>query len=135
MIAMQLEDGSIRSVYSHWDGYLSHNGKILLENYSDPKKVEALLNEGNISSLGENIGEKHDFNGDRPEGQTTFYMRDRGESNQEAVVAKNEKKFWKDMDGGFCEFFYLFRDGKWLYSEGEKNFKELTAEACKEVVE
>ena len=33
----------IKSVYCHWDGYLDHNGKILLENYKDPFKVQLLI--------------------------------------------------------------------------------------------
>ncbi len=33
-IALEFADGTIGQVYAHWDGYLAHNGKMLLEYYS-----------------------------------------------------------------------------------------------------
>jgi hypothetical protein len=50
-IALEYADGSVGQVYCHWDGYLSNNGKILLNYYEDPFKVRALLDEGDMSSL------------------------------------------------------------------------------------
>jgi hypothetical protein len=131
MIALEMPNKEIRSIYCHWDGYLSGNGRTLLEHYQDITKIEALLNEGNISSLGKEIGEKHNFNGDRPEGFTTFYGRDRGDKDMESVVVKNERAFWNDMEGS--GYFYLFRDGKWMYSKGIRGeFKEVTKKICDE---
>lgn len=78
-IALEFADGTVQQIYSHWDNYLSHNGKILQEHYSDPFKLQRLLDLGGISSLDKEIGIQHNFN-DRLEGVTTFYTRDRGES-------------------------------------------------------
>ena len=80
-IAIELPSGKIKSVYCHWDGYLSYNGKILQEHYTDAKKVAKLISKGAISSLGQEIGRKHDFNTSK-EGWTKFYARDRGEDVQ-----------------------------------------------------
>ena len=33
-ISIEHKDGSISSVYSHWDNYLEYNGKLLLEYYN-----------------------------------------------------------------------------------------------------
>ena len=55
------DDGTVDSIYCHWDGYLSHNGKILFEHYTDPAVVQELIALGDISSLGIDIGEKHPF--------------------------------------------------------------------------
>jgi hypothetical protein len=131
-IAMEMNDGSIKSVYCHWDGYPSHNGKILLKNYKKSEKVEALLELGNISSLNEEIGTKHNFDSERPVGETTFYGRDRGEKDQEASIDENEEKFWDAVQEDWCEYFYLFRSGKWFYSEGceKRKFKKLTNKIC-----
>jgi len=52
---------TVRSIYCHHDGYPSHVGRLLLEHYDTLAKVEELLNLGSLSSLGEVIGEKHDF--------------------------------------------------------------------------
>lgn len=50
-IALEFADGTIEQVYCHWDGYLSHNGKILQAHYMDPFKVKALVALGGFSSL------------------------------------------------------------------------------------
>ena len=42
-IAMRYPDGHVKAVYAHWDGYPSHNGKILLEHYSNPWLLDCLL--------------------------------------------------------------------------------------------
>ena len=55
-------DGSIDDIYCHWDGYPSHNGRVLLENYTDADVVTELINLGDLSFLGEVIGEQHEFN-------------------------------------------------------------------------
>ena len=80
-IAMKTKEGKIVSVYCHWDGYVANNGKILLENYTDIDKIEALVALGSLSSLGFVIGEQQDFN-DRDtckDEWTLAYHRDRGE--------------------------------------------------------
>ena len=38
-IGIQLKDDSILSVYCHWDGYPSFNGRVLREFYNTPEKV------------------------------------------------------------------------------------------------
>ena len=97
-IALEFADGTVEQVYCHWDGYLDHNGKILLEHYSDPFKLRDLIDMGGISSLGKVVGQKHPFGPAYNEtdaekkaavqkevdlaneaGYTTFYARDRGE--------------------------------------------------------
>jgi hypothetical protein len=89
-IALEFADGTVEQVYCHWDGYLSNNGKILAKHYSNPFLVRDLIDLGNISSLKEEIGEKHAFshfdNGmtqdeyyDLFDKMTTFYTRDRSE--------------------------------------------------------
>jgi hypothetical protein len=56
-IALEFADGTVEQVYCHWDGYLSHNGKILDNYYMDPFKVKALLALGGFSSLQETVEE------------------------------------------------------------------------------
>jgi hypothetical protein len=69
-------DGSILAVYCHWDGYPSHNGKILNAHYTERSKVQELMDLGDLSSLGPEIGEKHNFDAP-PKGQCNAYGRDR----------------------------------------------------------
>ena len=56
-IALEFADGSVSQVYCHWDGYLENNGQILNDNYTDPFKVQKLLDLGDFSSLRETVEE------------------------------------------------------------------------------
>jgi hypothetical protein len=59
-IALEFADGTVEQVYCHWDGYLSHNGRILQAHYMDPFEVKALVRLGGFSSLKETFGETAD---------------------------------------------------------------------------
>jgi len=109
-IGMVFDDGSIKSIYCHFDGYLSYNGKILLEHYQDKDKVESLIALGAISSLGENISD------------VCAYHRDRGE---QIVITEstNFEEFANKIDYLFEEFVYLFKDGAWNYIESYSFYK------------
>lgn len=109
-IGVQLEDGSVRAVYCHWDGYPEYNGKILWDHY-DHDKTMKLMALGDLSSLGTGIGEKHDF-GEHDRGQCTFYARDRGETGVDARTYEDEEAFFDEFDMG-VEYWYLLVDGVW----------------------
>ena len=107
-------------VYCHWDGYVEGVGLTLLDHYQDPDKLALLLSYGDISSLGNDVGGKHDFD-DRHEGETTFYGRDRGETGshiQPRQFRKLEKLQKRAADMG-CEYVYLFEQstGTWYFCE------------------
>jgi len=113
-IAMKTKEGKIVSVYCHWDGYVANNGKILLENYTDIEKIEALVALGSISSLGEQIGDPQDFD-DRStqrDDWTLFYSRDRGE--QLSIQEYADIPSWiDDME----EYAYLWNGKEWLVND------------------
>lgn len=46
-------DGKYESIYCHHDGYLSWVGRKLQEHYKTPEDVRALMDLGDISSLGD----------------------------------------------------------------------------------
>jgi len=50
-IGIELPDHSVLSVYCHWDGYPSHNGKILVQHYLDRQDVIDLIDGGSMSCL------------------------------------------------------------------------------------
>jgi len=109
-IAIQNADGTVTGIYCHWDGYLSHNGAILAENYADEAAVRELIALGDLSSLGEKIGNKVDFNDyESHNGQCVAYARDRGEQDVEAATHDN----WDELLEAFGqEYDYLFVPGK-----------------------
>jgi len=113
-IAYKTPEGKIRSVYAHWDGYPECNGKILVDNYTDQAKIEALVALGSISALGAEIGEQQDFD-DRSSHKkewTLAYHRDRGE---ELVVNEyDDIPSWiADME----EYAYLWNGEDWLVND------------------
>lgn len=123
-IAVQHADGTVSQVYCHWDGYLSHNGKLLFEHYSTLDKAEALVALGNISSLRASIGEQHPFDNPYPfqsdqykahdeqyRHMTKYYGRDRGEEDQAPVKYWNFEMY--RLSGDSQEYDYIFRDGAW----------------------
>lgn len=111
-IAMEFNDGTVRQVYCHWDGYLEGVGKTLLEHYKSADKVDALLSEGSISILGKEIGQKHSFD-DYMYGEVcTFYRRDRGDDVSGAMVFGSLDDY--EMHRQYEEFDYLLtKDGVW----------------------
>jgi hypothetical protein len=54
-IGIENEDGTIRSIYCHWDGNL--NSEILKNHYTDRNKINELLDLGDISMLGKELNE------------------------------------------------------------------------------
>jgi len=109
-----------KSVYCHWDGYLEHNGFLLMNHY-DSVKANNLVALGDISSLGEEIGEEHPFDKydltdeekQRYESWTTFYGRDRGEENVGYKVDHTFEDFLRRVDNCGGEWYYVMRDGEW----------------------
>lgn len=114
-IGMVNEDGSITSVYCHWDGYPSHNGVMLLENYQNIEKTKTLISLGNLSSLAPKItpenGTPHTFE-DPADGVCVFYGRDRKEKDQQAQTVANMKEFLEL--GDWCDYCYIFEAGVWF---------------------
>lgn len=125
-IALEFADGTVGQIYCHWDGYLSHNGKILFKSYQDPFKVRELIDLGDVSVLHANIGDKHDFD-ERYENGCTFYMRDRGEVGCEARYYKDFAEYRTECQSQ--EYNYILRrDGNW-YVEFYGEFDGLLKQA------
>ena len=125
IIAKTQPSGKIKASYCHFDGYPEHNGKILASYYTDKKKINALLAEGEISVLGHNIGKKIDFDDYQlchALNQCRFYHRDRGEKLRKNTVkdASELEEYANDCN---AEFVYLFKENKWhvlnVYDNGD----------------
>ena len=132
----------VKSVYCHWDGYLSHNGQILQEHY-DSARANNLVALGDLSSLRPKIGEKHAFSqfdlraeevaGYKllTENMCTFYGRDRGETGTEFKVAHTFAEFLEQCDNCGAEYYYIMKDGVWYcgttYEVSHSLAKKLTA--------
>ena len=113
-----------RTVYCHFDGYLSGVGKTLLNHYNSQELAEELVKEGNMSCLDKKCScpDGHSF-GNRIKGYTVYYGRDRGEEGTEYKVSEERPKITE-------EYLYVFEDGKWfvssIYFNAKKPILELT---------
>ena len=141
LIARENQDGTVDAIYCHWDGYPTWNGRILLNHYQDRAKVDQLIELGNISILGEEIGEKHPFtDADSPPGICTAYGRDRGEDDTKATRYPSKRSLTgkRLLTNWGAEYCYLFtKHGTWVffkryYDAPSHSFKPLTLESVAE---
>ena len=100
-IAVELKDGTVKSVYCHWDGYPSGVGNDLLNrNFTSTEEVEEFLDEGSRSTVDEAYYDK--------------YGESRGEKREVPTVHKDIDTY---VDEAFDweEYAYLYtKDGDWV---------------------
>jgi hypothetical protein len=105
-IAIENQDGTVTSIYCHWDGGIGTNGERLSQNYTTTELVSGLIELGNISSLGESTKD------------TVAFARDRGEDFKQTTYDDVPTLFEDGFDSG-VQFVYCFiKDGFWLVSDG-----------------
>lgn len=108
-ISIRNADGSYTGIYCHWDGYLSNNGRTLSQHYTEESKIRELMALGDLSSLGKDIGEKHNF--DRcPDDVCNFYGRDRGEDGTQATTRDTLADLMNRISQ---EYDYLWEGNTW----------------------
>ena len=108
-IAIENQNGSVTSVYCHFDGYISGVGKTLKEYYTTQDKVEALIELGDISSL------------EMTPASTDAYHRDRGEDLHKTSYLCVEDLFDLGFEGGI-EYVYCFtKNNIWLVNKVGSN--------------
>ena len=117
MIAKQQEDGTIKAIYCHYDGYPEGVGQTLADYYSTTEKVDALLNLGNLSVLRQEIGEQQNFDNreTHQENWCLAYGRDRGETDQEARAFDYVGAYLEYARNSWAEFAYIFTPKGWAY--------------------
>ncbi len=105
-IAIENQDGTVTSIYCHWDGGIGTNGERLSQNYTTTELVSGLIELGNISSLGESTED------------TVAFARDRGEDFKQTTYENVPTLFDDGFENG-VEFVYCFiKDQFWLVSDG-----------------
>ena len=116
-IGKTLPNGNVVGIYCHFDGYPEGVGQTLKNSYTDQTKIDALLSLGDISSLGSELGEKHDFDDHeliRSRDWTNAYHRDRGEEfnpNRLYLDLKEMQKYVGSDMG--AEWAYIWGTDRW----------------------
>jgi hypothetical protein len=108
-IGKRLSDGSIKYIYCHFDGYERGVGATLKQHYTDENKIDELLNLGDLSILGAEIGSKQEFNNrNKQQSWCLAYGRDRGEKNIDATITNNFDDFMVH------DYAYLYENSEWV---------------------
>ena len=109
-LGLRLEDGSILSVYHHWDGYPEWLGVTLNQQYNTREKIAELIDGGDMSSCysdNEYDYEKQEFvkRDPRPE-----YYPDCGEKRQDVVtkITKDSEECIAHADNCCGSIAYIF---------------------------
>ena len=107
-IGLELKDGSVLSVYHHWDGYESWLGRILKTHYNTREKVAELIDGGDMSSC---------WTEDRWNSET------KAQEYGPQYYSQRNQDCPPRLDADLCEYLlpengeeyhYLFRDGEWV---------------------
>lgn len=88
-----------KSVYCHYDGYLSYTGQILHDHYNSSRANE-------LVARGDNSGVKETLD------EMNFYS-DRGETDVSWQVAHSFEQFIEQVEGCGAEYYYIMQDGVW----------------------
>ena len=118
-IAIENQDGTVTSIYCHFDGYVDSVGKKLFEHY-DQEKLEKLLELGDISSLGESTID------------TVAYCRDGGEDLYLTHYLSVEGLFENGFRSGEEYVYCLTKDGIWLMGRVDSPMVDYLAEILEE---
>ena len=105
-IGLELKNGSVLSVYHHWDGYPEWLGRILNTHYNTRQKVAELIDGGDMSSC---------WTEDRWNSETKAqeygpqYYSQRGEDCPPRLDA-NLNEYLSDGE----EYAYVFANSEWV---------------------
>ena len=119
-IAIQRRNKQVEVIYCHCNGYLSYNGKMLLEYYTDLDKINSLIELGNISFLDKYIepietDKEHSFYNPQKE-VVVAYGRDRNEEEQQERAYKDIGDYLDNI-GWDIEYAYIYKEeeNQWYY--------------------
>jgi len=119
MIGVYNKDGSVTASYCHYDGYLSYNGRLLVETYNTTEAANAVANCGYLSGL------TNDLDND---------LKEAVHKNEEPRIYNSVDTFLKvgDRYAG-ADYLYLFDGKTWLYTDTygnrkDRKFKEVEAD-------
>lgn len=108
-VGLELSDGSILSIYSHWDGYPEWAGRILKTHYNTQEKVSSLIDGGDVSCLWTNERWSNDLLDRHREKYGPNYYSYRGED----CPPRLDKNLEEYLESGE-EYAYLYKNGEWI---------------------
>lgn len=102
-IAKLEKDGTVTSIYCHFDGDIDTVGRILVKHYETPEKIEELLSMGDVQSLGEKI--------EAPEAVKRFGLHCVFDDEFSKLPDEEKNRLKDELYSFKCSTFFT-RDGK-----------------------
>jgi len=128
-VGMLNPDGTITSIYVHYDGYIDGVGKTLKQHYKNPVLVKKMMSLGDASFLEPKLDPSGEHSFNNPEkGVTVFYGRDRGEKGVNTLKDRTLQGFLNTSHDSGADYMYLFdpKAKTWTVSKiGSKEFKKI----------
>jgi hypothetical protein len=97
-----------KSVYCHYDGYLSYTGDILNKHY-DSTLANMLIARGDNSGVKETLEEMNFYEDREAQGEDVSEFLD----STPWSVAHSFEEFLEQVQGCCGEYYYIMRDGVW----------------------
>ena len=104
-IGLELKDGSVLSVYHHWDGYPEWLGRKLNQHFTTKEQVTELIDGGDMSSCWTNCG----WQNETRSVTGPLYYSERGED----LAPRHDETMTEFMNNGE-EYGYIFQNGEWF---------------------
>ena len=108
-IGLELKDGSVLSVYHHWDGYPEWLGRILKTHYNTKEKVAELIDGGDMSVCWNNDNQPEYYCSDcppRPDKDLGEYLQ----NSEEYSYVYTEDEGWLCYDT--CSWRESYMEGQ-----------------------
>lgn len=120
-VTAKMGDGTYRTAYVNFDGYLNGVGRTLVDYYKNQEKVEALLAHGDMSCLygSPEMTEGHSYETPVP-GYCIYYGRDRGETGIECSTGATFEESLRNK--GAQGYDYLWDGEQWVIKKGNEFF-------------
>ena len=118
-IAIKHSDNTYTGVYSHYDGYVEHNGKILQEDYQNRDDVIKLIDGGDMSLLKTTHTWQSEYQGKDAEGVSIYdktreeqplYYDERGDVDIEPKHFNTYQEMFDYAGDCGCEYLYVYDD-------------------------
>lgn len=97
-----------KSVYCHYDGYLSYTGDIL-NKYYDSALANQLVARGDNSGIKETLEAMNFYEDHQAQDEDVSEFL----CSTPWAVAHSFEEFLEQVEGNGCEYYYIMRDGVW----------------------
>jgi len=107
MIALANQDGTVRAVYCHSDGYPEYNGRLLNEYWTEAVDVSELIDQGDMSSLGATLS-------------TCKFYAQTGDEDSAYIMASEFNSyadFLTSISNDIEYVYVMLRTGKWAMAD------------------